>query len=87
MTRRFHGDEKIKNTENTENFRVVAEVRLLNKYVQRAKKVAISAINPIIMEEGMTGSPVRALNIWVEGPSKHIRYFKRLIDEANLEIR
>ncbi len=83
MTKRLCDAEKL---ESVENFRVVAEIRLLNKYVHRAKKVAISAINPVVMEGSMAGSPVRALNIQVEGPAQHVSYFKRLIDEANLKI-
>ncbi len=78
--------KRLRDGESTENFRVVAEIRLLNKYVKRAKKVAISAINPILMDSERAGNPVRALNIWVEGPPHHIRYFNRLIDEANLKI-
>tara|TARA_B100000287_G_C20471016_1_gene717234 strand:- start:399 stop:641 length:243 start_codon:yes stop_codon:yes gene_type:complete len=72
--------------EAAENFQVLAEIRLLNKYVQRVKKIAISAISPVYSANA-SGEAVRALNIRVEGPKKHISYFHRLIDEANLKIR
>ncbi|MBY0451094.1 MAG: hypothetical protein K2X01_10770 [Cyanobacteria bacterium] len=71
--------------EAVENFRVVPSVRLLNKYVQRAKKVAISSINPFFFEDS-DGHTQRGLNIRVEGPASHISYFNRLIDQANLKI-
>lgn len=76
---------RVRDDESTENFRVIPQIRLLNKYVQRAKKIAISSINPVTLHNAQ-GSTVNALNIRVEGPPKHISYFHRLISEANLKI-
>ncbi len=71
--------------ESTENIQVLADIRRLNEYVQRAEKIAISRMNPVKVGSSL-GGPVRSFNIQVEGPPKHISYFKQLIDKANLKI-
>lgn len=71
----------------SENLRVVPAISRLNKYLQRAKKVAISSINPVYFGQEDDGQrKLQAFNIRVEGPAKHVSYFHRLIDEANLKI-
>lgn len=70
----------------TETLRVIPEIGRLNKYLQRAKKVAISSINPIYLGPANGERRLQAFNIRVEGPAKHLSYFHRMIDEANLKI-
>lgn len=67
----------------TEHVQVSPKIRLLNKYVQRVQKVAISAINPIYS----ANNELSAFSIAVEGTPKHMSYFKRLIDsDINLRV-
>lgn len=67
----------------TEHVRVSPKIRLLNKYVQRVQKVAISAISPIYSDN----NELSAFSIAVEGTPKHMSYFKRLIDsDINLRV-
>ncbi|MBY0402322.1 MAG: hypothetical protein K2X66_00345 [Cyanobacteria bacterium] len=71
----------------SEDLRVIPAIGRLNKYLQRAKKVAISSINPVYFGDEDDGNRrLHAFNIRVEGPAKHVSYFHRLIDEANLKI-
>lgn len=70
--------------ENTviENLRVRPRIGLLNKYVQKVQKVAISSIDPIY-----TGNELEAFNIRIEGPPRHMSYFNRLVAaDANLKV-
>lgn len=61
---------------------VSPKIRLLNKYVQKAQKVAISSINPIY-----TNNELAAFSVEVEGTPKHMSYFKRLIaSDASLRV-
>ncbi|HEY9745869.1 MAG TPA: hypothetical protein V6C99_06585 [Oculatellaceae cyanobacterium] len=67
----------------TEHVQVSPKIRLLNKYVQRVKKVAISSIHPIYSDN----NELSAFNVAVEGTPKHMSYFKRLIaSDVNLRV-
>jgi hypothetical protein len=66
----------------TEHLRVSPQIGLLNKYVQKVKKVAISAIDPVYADN----HEIQAFNIRVEGPPRHMSYFNRLIADANLKV-
>ncbi len=70
----------------TETLQVAPAIGRLNKYLQRAKKVAISSINPIYLGHEDGERRLQAFNIRVEGPAKHVGYFRRMIDQANLKI-
>jgi hypothetical protein len=71
----------------SETLRVLPAIGRLNKYLQRAKKVAISSNNPVYFGQDADGQrKLQAFAIQVEGPAKHLSYFHRLIDEANLKI-
>jgi hypothetical protein len=74
------------NMDQREKMRVLGEIRLLNKYVQRAKKIAIRAINPVALADGAELESKPTFNIEVEGPPNHISYFKKLLIDANLKI-
>ena len=65
-----------------DTLRVIPQIRLLNKYVQKAKKVAIDAIHPVYSQERQ----LKGFEVRVVGPAGHLSYFRRLIDEANLKI-
>ncbi len=69
--------------ENTivEQMRVSPKIGLLNKYVQKVKKVAISSIHPVYAD-----NELQAFNICIEGPPRHMSYFNRLIADANLKV-
>lgn len=71
----------------SQNYRVMPAIGRLNKYLQRAQKVALSSIDPVYFnaEEG-TAPKLQGFNIKVEGPARYLSYFHRLIDEANLKI-
>ena len=66
----------------TEHLRVTPKIGLLNKYVQKVKKVAISSIDPVYA----ANHEIEAFNIRVEGPPRHMSYFNRLIADANLKV-
>lgn len=66
----------------TEHLRVSPKIGLLNKYIQKVKKVAISAIDPVYADN----HEIQAFNIRVEGPPRHMSYFNRLIADANLKV-
>jgi hypothetical protein len=66
----------------TEHLRVSPKIGLLNKYIQKVKKVAISAIDPVYEDN----HEIKAFNIRVEGPPRHMSYFNRLIADANLKV-
>ncbi len=66
----------------TESMRVTPQIGLLNKYVQKVKKVAISAIDPIYSETHQ----LRGFNVQIEGPAKHMSYLARLLSDANLKV-
>ena len=65
----------------TEELRVTPRIGLLNKYVQKAKKVAINSINPVYAD-----NELQAFNISIEGSPRHVSYFNRLIADANLKV-
>jgi uncharacterized protein (DUF1778 family) len=66
----------------TENLRVTHKIGLLNKYVQKAKKVAINAIDPIYADDNQ----IRGFNVRLEGPPRHMSYLNRLLSDANLKV-
>ena len=70
----------------SDNVKVIPDITLLNKYVRKAQKVAISAINPVYFTQPDGPPKLHAFSVKVEGPAKHLNYFHRLIDEANLKI-
>ncbi|MBX2860322.1 MAG: hypothetical protein KTR14_03750 [Vampirovibrio sp.] len=69
----------------SENIRVLPDISRVNGYLQKAKEVAIKGISPVYADNGAKGE-LAALSIQVEGPAKHLSYFYRLIDEANLKL-
>lgn len=66
----------------TENLRVTHKIGLLNKYVQKAKKVAINSIDPIYADN----KEIRGFNVRLEGPPRHMSYLNRLLSDANLKV-
>lgn len=66
----------------TESLRVTPRIGLLNKYVQKVKKVAISAIDPIYADN----NEIRGFNVRVEGPPRHMSYLHRLLADANMKV-
>lgn len=72
-----------------ESLLVRPEIRLLNRYAQKAKQVAITAINPVFSgsEAESHRRNLQALRIQVEGPQKSLSYFNRLIEGADLKVR
>jgi hypothetical protein len=72
-----------------ESIVVRPQIGLLNRYAQKAKQVAITSINPIFSasEAENQRRDLLALRIQVEGPSRHLSYFNRLIEGANLKVK
>ncbi len=72
-----------------ESIVVRPNIGLLNRYAQKAKQVAITSINPIFSpaEAETQRRNLMALRIQVEGPKKHLSYFNRLIEGANLKMK
>ncbi len=72
-----------------ESILVRPEIRLLNRYAQKAKQVAITSINPVFSasEAESHRRDLQALRIQVEGPPKHLSYFNSLIEGANLKFK
>jgi hypothetical protein len=70
----------------SESFRVMPAIGRLNKYLQRAKKVALSSIDPVYQEIQGQDARLEGFNIKVEGPARYLSYFSRLIDEGNLKL-
>jgi hypothetical protein len=66
----------------TEQWQVNRKIGLLNKYVQKVKKVAISSIDPIYADN----NEIQGFNIRVEGPARQMSYFHRLLSDANLKV-
>lgn len=66
----------------TESLRVTHKIGLLNKYVQKAKKVAINSIDPIYTDN----NEIRGFNVRLEGPPRHMSYLNRLLADANLKV-
>jgi hypothetical protein len=66
----------------TENLQVTPKIGLLNKYVQKAKKVAINSIDPIYADN----NEIRGFNVRIEGPARHMSYLNRLLTDANLKV-
>jgi hypothetical protein len=68
----------------TDKVRVAPNIRLVNKYLRKAKNVAVSSLHPVY---GATDPGVlEAFNLSLEGPPQHISYLHRLLSEANLKI-
>ncbi len=72
-----------------ESLLVLPQIRLLNRYAQKAKQVAITSINPVFSasEAESQRRGLQALRIQVEGPQKHLSYFNSLIEGANLKVQ
>jgi hypothetical protein len=72
-----------------ESMLVQPKIGLLNRYAQKAKQVAITAINPVFSgaEAENHRRALQALRIQVEGPQKSLSYFNRLIEGANLKVK
>ena len=66
----------------TENLRITPKIGLLNKYVQKVKKVAINSIDPIYTESNQ----LQGFNVRMEGPARHMSYLQRLLSDANLKV-
>lgn len=66
----------------TESLRVTHKIGLLNKYIQKAKKVAINSIDPIYADN----NEIRGFNVRLEGPPRHMSYLNRLLSDANLKV-
>lgn len=66
----------------TASLRVTPKIGLLNQYVQKVQKVAISAIDPVYADNHR----LQAFNIRVEGPPRQMSYFYRLLSDANLKV-
>lgn len=73
-----------------ESLTVQPKLSLLNRYAQKAKRVAIKAIKPVFDSAAEVESQRRSLQgyrIQVEGPTRHLSYFNRMIDRANLRLK
>jgi hypothetical protein len=72
-----------------ESMLVRPEIRLLNRYAQKAKQVAITAINPVFSgsEAESRRRELQALRIQVEGPQRSLNYFNHLIENADLKFQ
>lgn len=72
-----------------ESLLVQPKIGLLNRYAQKAKQVAITAVNPVFSasEAESNRRGLQALRIQVEGPQKSLNYFNRLIEGANLKVK
>lgn len=66
----------------TESLRVTHKIGLLNKYIQKAKKVAINSIDPIYADN----NEIRGFDVRLEGPPRHMSYLNRLLSDANLKV-
>ena len=66
----------------TESMRVSPKIGLFNKYVQKVKKVAISAIDPIYTDNRQ----LQGFTVKVEGPARQMSYLARLLLEADLKV-
>lgn len=60
------------------------KIGLLNKYLNKVKRVAVHAIDPVYGV--VDGQVIEAFKLSLEGPPKHLSYFHRLLDDANLKI-
>jgi hypothetical protein len=70
-----------------QSFLVRPDIGLLNRYAQKARQVAITQIDPIFESGNLADQKdLSALRINVEGPSKYLQYFQRLIDGADLRV-
>jgi hypothetical protein len=72
-----------------ESILVRPNIGLLNRYAQKAKQVAITAISPIFSgsEAESRRRELQALRIQIEGPQKSLSYFNRLIEGADLKVK
>lgn len=72
-----------------ESLLVRPKIGLLNRFAQKAKQVAIISINPIFSSSEAVDQTrnLLALRIQVEGPSRHLNYFHRLIEGADLKMK
>lgn len=72
-----------------ESHLVRPDIGMLNRYAQKARQVAITAINPVFSaaEAESKRRALQALRIQVEGPQKSLHYFNRLLEGANLKYK
>jgi hypothetical protein len=66
----------------TELFQVSPRIGLLNKYVQRVKKVAINSIDPIYADDNV----LAGFHVRMEGPARQMRYLTRLLSDGELKV-
>ena len=68
----------------TDKIRVAPDIRLLNRYLHKAKNVAVHSLQPVYA----TADPdvVEAFNLSIEGPPSRISMLYRLLSDANLKI-
>lgn len=65
-----------------EHLKIGPRIGLLNKYVQKAKRVAVSSIAPVYTSNELTG-----FNVELEGPPRHMSYLQRLLfSDNNLKV-
>lgn len=66
-----------------EQVKVSPRIGLLNHYVHRVKRVAISSIDPVFSVD----NELEGFNVKVEGPPRHMSYLNRLIaSDTNLKV-
>lgn len=71
-----------------QSFLVKPNIGQLNKFAQRVKQVAITQVNPVFspsQAEDHTRN-LMALRIQVEGPSRSLQAFTRLLEGADFKI-
>lgn len=74
-----------------QTFTIRNDIGQLNEFAQKAKQVAITAINPVFTAGSGADSEAQrrdlmALRIQVEGPTQSVNYFKRLMEGGNLNF-
>lgn len=82
-TRQRHGNLARNRDEIVEYHHVRASIRLLNKYVRRFHEIAISDIMPL---SKLGAEEPAGFRIRVEGPANQVRFFSKLLEEADLKI-
>ncbi len=66
-----------------QTFLVLPQIKEVGNYVRKAQQVAITSIDPVFSGNSQDLS---ALRINVEGPTKYLKYFERLLAGANLNV-
>jgi len=67
---------------------VKPNIEQLNRFAQRVKQVAITSVNPVFSPSQAEDHRrnLMALRIQVEGPSRSLQAFTRLLDGADFRI-